>query len=95
MNENEREQQAQQNSAARRRRRRPRRRQRPQGPPIQVEGFLWVRDNGSPLLVSSARNFVADRNDPTVPAELVSPLHLESGLHLRGEAVESSLTRRR
>jgi transcription termination factor Rho len=93
MNENEREQQAQQNSAARRRRRRPRRRPRPQGPPIQVEGFLWVRDNGSPLLVSSARNFVADRNDPTVPAELVSPLHLESGLHLRGEAVSGDRPR--
>ncbi|MCU0233768.1 MAG: transcription termination factor Rho [Thermoanaerobaculales bacterium] len=93
MNENEREQQAQQNSAARRRRRRPRRRQRPQGPPIQVEGFLWVRDNGSPLLVSSVRNFVADRNDPTVPAELVSPLHLESGLHLRGEAVSGDRPR--
>jgi len=93
MNENEREQQAQQNSAARRRRRRPRRRPRPLGPPIQVEGFLWVRDNGSPLLVSSARNFVADRNDPTVPAELVSPLHLESGLHLRGEAVSGDRPR--
>jgi transcription termination factor Rho len=93
MNENDREQQAQQNSAARRRRRRPRRRTRPQGPPIQVEGFLWVRDNGSPLLVSSARNFVADRNDPTVPAELVSPLHLESGLHLRGEAVSGDRPR--
>jgi transcription termination factor Rho len=93
MNENDREQQAQQNSAARRRRRRPRRRQRPQGPPIQVEGFLWARDNGSPLLVSSARNFVADRNDPTVPAELVSPLHLESGLHLRGEAVSGDRPR--
>jgi len=52
-----------------------------------------VRDNGSPLLVSSARNFVADRNDPTVPAELVSPLHLESGLHLRGEAVSGDRPR--
>jgi transcription termination factor Rho len=71
---------------SRRRRRRPRRRGGPKGPPIQVEGYLWVRDNGGPLLVASNRNFVADRSDPTVPAELVQPLHLESGLFITGQA---------
>ena len=71
---------------SRRRRRRPRRRKRPQGPPIDVEGYLWVRDKGGPLLVSPKRNFVADRTDPTVPAELINPLHLESGLLLTGKA---------
>jgi transcription termination factor Rho len=76
----------QQTQGSRRRRRRPRRRRGPKGPPIQVEGFLWVRDNGGPLLVDSKRNFVADRSDPTVPAELVRPLHLESGLFLTGQA---------
>ena len=76
----------QRNSGSRRRRRRPRRRGGPNGPPIQVEGYLWVRDNGSPLLVASKRNFVADRSDPTVPAELVRPLYLESGLMLTGQA---------
>jgi transcription termination factor Rho len=87
MNE-QREQQKPQhrNSGSRRRRRRPRRRGGPKGPPIQVEGYLWVRDNGSPLLVASKRNFVADRSDPTVPVELVRPLHLESGLMLTGQA---------
>jgi transcription termination factor Rho len=77
----------QRNSGPRRRRRRPRRRQSgPKGPPIQVEGYLWMRDNGGPLLVASERNFVADRSDPTVPVELVQPLHLESGLVLAGQA---------
>jgi transcription termination factor Rho len=84
---NDREQQPQQrNDGSRRRRRRPRRRPKPQGPPIQVDGFLWVRDSGGPLLVSAERNFVAGRNDPTVPLELISPLHLETGLQLRGLA---------
>jgi transcription termination factor Rho len=76
----------QRNSGSRRRRRRPRRRGGPKGPPIQVEGYLWVRDNGSPLLVASQRNFVADRSDPTVPVDLVRPLYLESGLMLTGLA---------
>ncbi len=87
MNENQDQQKPQQRrSGSRRRRRRPRRRGAPKGPPIQVEGYLWVRDNGGPLLVASSRNFVADRSDPTVPQELLQPLHLESGLHLTGQA---------
>jgi transcription termination factor Rho len=87
MNEQREQQKPQQRkSGSRRRRRRPRRRGGPKGPPIQVEGYLWVRDNGSPLLVASKRNFVADRSDPTVPVELVRPLHLESGLFLGGQA---------
>jgi len=91
----EKEQQHQHNNEgqSQRRRRRPRRRKKPQGPPIQVEGYLWVRDNGSPLLVSPVRNFVADRNDPTVPGELVNPLHLESGLLLTGQAVSGDRPR--
>jgi transcription termination factor Rho len=87
MNDQQEQQKPQQRkSGSRRRRRRPRRRGGPKGPPIQVEGYLWVRDNGSPLLVASKRNFVADRSDPTVPVELVRPLHLESGLMLTGQA---------
>jgi transcription termination factor Rho len=75
------------NPGSRRRRRRPRRRKKgASGPPIEVSGFLWVRDNGGPLLVAAKRNFVADRSDPTVPVEIVRPLHLESGLQLTGQA---------
>ena len=90
---NDREQQQQQRNDGSRRRRRPRRRPKPQGPPIQVDGFLWVRDNGGPLLVSAERNFVAGRNDPTVPLELISPLHLETGLQLRGLAASGDRPR--
>jgi transcription termination factor Rho len=91
---NDREQQQQQrNDGSRRRRRRPRRRPKPQGPPIQVDGFLWVRENGGPLLVSAERNFVAGRNDPTVPLELISPLHLETGVQLRGLAASGDRPR--
>ncbi len=91
----EKEQQHQQNddSLSHRRRRRPRRRKRPQGPPMQVDGYLWVRDNGGPLLVSPQRNFVPDRSDPTVPSELINPLHLESGLFLSGQAVSGDRPR--
>ena len=90
---NDKDQQQQRNSGPRRRRRRPRRRSKPQGPPIQVEGYLWCRDNGGPLLVSAERNFVASRSDPTVPPELVNPLHLESGLALRGQAASGDRPR--
>ena len=93
MNEKDQQRQQRNEGPSRRRRRRPRRRKRPQGPPIQVDGYLWVRDNGGPLLVSPQRNFVADRTDPTVPAELVNPLHLESGLLLTGEALSGDRPR--
>ncbi len=45
-----------------------------------------MRDNGSPLMVSAERNFVSDRSDPVVPTELVTPIHLESGVFLTGKA---------
>jgi transcription termination factor Rho len=93
MNEKEQQHQQKKEGSSRRRRRRPRRRKRPQGPPIQVEGYLWVRDNGGPLLVSQERNFVSSRTDPTVPAELVNPLHLESGLLLTGQAASGDRPR--
>jgi transcription termination factor Rho len=52
----------------------------------EVQGYLWMRDNGSPLMVAAERNFVADRSDPMVPIELVRPMHLESGLLIGGKA---------
>jgi len=72
----------------RRRRRRPRRRSggAQQGPVIQVEGYLWVREKGSPMLVGSNGSFVAKSSDPLVPKELVGALHLESGLKIEAKA---------
>jgi len=74
-------------SGGRRRRRRPRRRGGgPKGPITPVSGYLWVRDQGQPVLVSAKRNFVAERNATLVPNELTRPLHLESGLLVEGNA---------
>jgi len=70
-----------------RRRRRPRRRgNRNKGPVIQVEGYLWVREKGSPVLVSAKNNFVATKTDPLVPKEAVDALHLETGLTIQAKA---------
>ena len=37
-------------------------------------------------MVSAKHNFVAQRSDPIVPAELIQPMHLETGLVLEGKA---------
>jgi len=72
----------------RRRRRRPRRKsQNANAQPVPVQGYLWVRDQGQPVLVEPGNNFVADRGSTTVPGELIRPLHLDSGLLLEGMAV--------
>src|SRR5512139_3139247 len=87
MDENTTQQNGQeQGNGGRRRRRRPRRRGGVKGPMAEVQGYLWMRDNGSPLMVAAERNFVADRSDPMVPIELVRPMHLESGLLIGGKA---------
>jgi transcription termination factor Rho len=51
-----------------------------------VQGYLWLRDNGNPMMVAAERNFVADRSDPSIPRELVTPMHLETGLFIDGKA---------
>ncbi len=85
MSEEKQQQQVQERkSGGRRRRRRPRRRS--SGPVSQVQGYLWLRDSGNPLIVSAERNFVADRKDPVVPNDIVRPMHLESGLLLDAKA---------
>jgi transcription termination factor Rho len=87
MDENTTQQNGQEHgNGGRRRRRRPRRRGGAKGPVTEVQGYLWMRDNGSPLMVAAERNFVADRSDPMVPIELVRPMHLESGLLIGGKA---------
>jgi len=68
-----------------RRRRRPRRRRsRSSGPPIPVEGYLWIRDKGQPILVSSANAFSPSNDAAIAPLEIIRPLHLESGVHIEG-----------
>jgi transcription termination factor Rho len=86
MNQENNEQRQNTQQPKRRRRRRPRRRSGSKGPITQVEGYLWMRDNGNPLMVAAERNFVADRSDPTVPRELIGPMHLDSGVLIAGKA---------
>jgi len=86
MTENNEQKQQPNKRKPRRRRRRPRRRGGPQGPPTPVQGYLWVREKGSPMLVDSKRAFVSTTSDPLVPKELVGNLHLESGLWIEGKA---------
>ncbi len=70
-----------------RRRRRPRRKKPgAKGPATEVQGFLWVRDKGHPLLLAGEGDFTASSDAPIVPAEMLRPLHLESGIHLSGIA---------
>ncbi len=71
----------------RRRRRRPRRKPSgPKAPPIATEGYLWIRDQGQPLLVKAEDAFVASPKSTLVPKEMITPLHLESGLYIEGMA---------
>jgi transcription termination factor Rho len=45
-----------------------------------------IRDQGQPLLVEAKNGFAADRMAVLAPMDVVRPLHLESGLHLTGQA---------
>jgi transcription termination factor Rho len=90
MSEERNEQQVTDRKPGGRRRRRRSRRKHNAAPAAaqlgQVKGYLWVREQGQPLLVSSEANFVAEPTSPIVPSELISPLHLETGLYLEGVA---------
>ncbi len=78
--------QGQARRSSRRRRRRPRRRQAAaNGPAVEVEGLLWLRDRGG-VLVSKQNAFVAQRHDPVVPDHVLGTWHLESGLMIRARA---------
>jgi transcription termination factor Rho len=76
---------AKQDSASRRRRSR-RRRSRKQrtGTSLgSVEGYLWARDDGKPMLI--APNFRPSPSDPWVDPGLVGRWRLASGLHIKGQ----------
>jgi len=88
--------------AGRRRRNRSRRRggqgysgEMPQGPPIDlpagelapVSGVLWIKPNGTGLLVQPANNYVPTTpGDAIVPRPVIERLHLQPGLLLTGSA---------
>ncbi|MCU0303276.1 MAG: transcription termination factor Rho [Thermoanaerobaculales bacterium] len=93
MTENNDNQQNPTNRRAKRRRRRPRRRAGPRGPATAVQGYLWVRDKGSAILVRPENGFVASKSDPLVANELVEALHLESGLLIDAQAQDGDRPR--
>ncbi|MBI2212783.1 MAG: transcription termination factor Rho [Acidobacteria bacterium] len=54
--------------------------------PVQgaAEGVLWVKPNGTGVLVSYTNNYVARHGDPIVPRPLLERNRLEAGLRLAG-----------
>ena len=58
----------------------------PSGELIPASGVLFVKPNGSGMLVQSANNFVPQPGDAIVPRSMIDRLHLQSGLLLAGSA---------
>src|SRR5438105_8698474 len=53
---------------------------------LPASGVLFVKPNGSGILVQSANNFVPQPGDAIVPRSMIDRLHLQSGLMLAGSA---------
>jgi transcription termination factor Rho len=58
----------------------------PAGETMPVSGVLWVKPNGTGLLVQPANNYVPQQTDAIVPRSVVEKLHLQQGLTLSGSA---------
>jgi transcription termination factor Rho len=58
----------------------------PAGETMPVSGVLWIKPNGTGLLVQPANNYVPQQTDAIVPRSAVEKLHLQQGLFLSGNA---------
>src|SRR5207244_7180833 len=66
----------------------------PSAPPIDVapgelvpaSGVLWIKPNGTGMLVQPQNNYVPTPGDSIVPRSIVEKLHLQAGLHLSGSS---------
>ena len=58
----------------------------PSGELIPTSGVLYIKPNGTGILVKADNNFVPQQGDPIVPRSMVDRLHLQPGLHLAGSA---------
>src|SRR5437899_3302171 len=58
----------------------------PSGELLPASGVLFVKPNGSGMLVQSTNNFVPQPGDAIVPRSMIDRLHLQSGLLLAGSA---------
>jgi len=58
----------------------------PAGELAPVSGVLWIKPNGTGLLVQPANNYVPTPGDAIVPRPVIERLHLQPGLLLAGSA---------
>jgi len=58
----------------------------PSGELIPTGGVLYIKPNGTGLLVQASNNYVPQQGDPIVPRSMVERLHLQPGLLLAGSA---------
>jgi len=58
----------------------------PAGELAPVSGVLWIKPNGTGLLVQPANNYVPTVGDAIVPRPVIERLHLQAGLMLAGSA---------
>jgi transcription termination factor Rho len=58
----------------------------PPGEQVTVSGVLFLKNNGSGLLVQPSNNYVPQATDALVPRSMIERLHLQPGLLLAGGA---------
>jgi transcription termination factor Rho len=58
----------------------------PIGETMPVSGVLWVKPNGTGMLVQPNNNYVPQVTDAIVPRSMIEKLHLQAGLLLTGTA---------
>src|SRR5260370_650895 len=58
----------------------------PSGELNPTGGVLYIKPNGTGLLVKAENNYVPQPGDPIVPRSFIDRLHLQQGLLLAGSA---------
>ena len=53
---------------------------------VAAAGVLYIKPNGTGILVDPANNYYVQQGDPIVPRSTIEKLHLQGGLHLAGQA---------
>jgi transcription termination factor Rho len=53
---------------------------------VPSSGVLWIKPNGTGILVQPSNNYVPQAGDSIVPRSIIERLHLQAGLHLSGSA---------
>jgi transcription termination factor Rho len=58
----------------------------PPGELVPVTGILYIKPNGTGILLDPANGYMLTQGDPVVPRTFVERLHLQAGLQLSGSA---------